>query len=63
MKKTYIIPEALTVSLNTRTNILTGSEKDLHSDGNGNLVGGLQEGNATGAGLSKESKNVWDEEW
>lgn len=62
MKKPYITPEALTVVLGSSTSILTGSA-DLHEDGNGNIVGGLQEGTATGGGLTKESKNVWDEEW
>ncbi|MBQ8455152.1 MAG: hypothetical protein IJ537_07430 [Bacteroidaceae bacterium] len=62
MKKTYITPEALTVVLGSSTSILTGSA-DLHDDGNGNIIGGLQEGNAGGPGLTKESKNVWDEEW
>ena len=43
-------------------NILVSSA-DLHSDGNGNLVGGLTDRNATGEGLAKENKSVWDEEW
>lgn len=62
MKKTYITPEALTVVLGSSTSILTGSA-DLHDDGNGKIVGGLQEGNAVSSGLTKESVNVWDEEW
>ena len=62
MKKTYITPEALTVVLGTSTSILIGSA-DLHDDGNGNIVGGLQEGSAGGPGLTKESKSLWDNEW
>ena len=63
MKKTYIIPEALTVSFNTRTNILTGS--DLHKVGD-DYVGKLYDDtNATGAGLAKgvSDVNIWDNEW
>ena len=60
MKKTYITPEALTVVLGSSTSILTGS--DLHQEGN-NVVGSVYDSNAEGAGLTKESKNVWDEEW
>ena len=62
MKETYQTPEALTVELNSNTNILTGSD-DLHEDGKGNIVGGLQDENAYGSGLVKEKTNIWDVEW
>ena len=62
MKKTYIIPESMVVELMQSHHILTGS-LDLHEDENGNLVGGLQEGYASGSGLTKESTSLWDEEW
>ena len=63
MKKTYIIPRITDeVKYSMTLNILVSSA-DLHSDGNGNLVGGLTDRNATGEGLAKENKSVWDEEW
>lgn len=62
MKKTYIIPESMVIGLTPVRHILTGSA-DLHEDENGNLVGGLQEGYASGSGLTKESTSLWDEEW
>lgn len=64
MKKTYIIPEMFSVQLGT-CRMMAGSQDDLHDDGNGNLVGGLQDGSATGDGLAKgvTDVNVWDEEW
>ena len=62
MKKTYIIPESMVIGLTPVHHILTGSA-DLHEDGNGNLVGGLQDGNASDYGLTKESTSLWDEEW
>ena len=63
MKKTYIIPEVFTVVLGTCKMMAASNPNDLHDDGNGNLVGGLQDGNAGSAGLAKESTNIWDEEW
>ncbi len=49
----------LEVRLGT-VNIICGS--DLRKEGD-NVVGSVYNTNATGAGLSKESKNIWDEEW
>ena len=60
MKKTYITPEALTVVLGSSTSILTGS--DLTKDGD-NYKGSVYNTDATSAGLTKESKSLWDEEW
>ena len=62
MRKAYIIPESMVIELMQSHHVLTGSS-DLHEDGNGNIVGTLQQGNATGSGLTKESTNIWDEEW
>ena len=55
MKKTYIIPETLVVALNTKTSILQGSMK-VHSESDAQTAG-------TKDVLTKENKNVWDEEW
>ena len=41
-------------------NIICAS--DLHPDGD-NIKGSVYDSNATGAGLTKESKSIWDEEW
>ena len=62
MKKTYIMPEALTVVLGSIRMIAASA--DLEDNGNGGLEGNLG-GDATGPGLTKEisDKNVWDEEW
>ena len=62
MKKTYTIPESMVIGLTPVHHILTGSA-DLHSDGNGNLIGNLQDEYASGSGLTKESTSLWDEEW
>ena len=59
MKKTYITPAMLEVRLGT-VNIICGS--DLRKEGD-NVVGSVYNTNATGVGLTKESKSVWDEEW
>ena len=59
VKKTYITPAMLEVRLGT-VNIICGS--DLRQEGN-NVVGSVYNKDATGVGLSKESKNIWDEEW
>ena len=49
----------LEVRLGT-VNIICGSDLRKEDD---NVVGSVYNTNATGAGLSKESKSVWDEEW
>ncbi len=59
MKKTYITPAMLEVRLGI-VNIICGS--DLRQEGN-NVVGSVYDSNATGTGLTKESKSLWDEEW
>ena len=59
MKKTYITPAMLEVRLGI-VNIICGS--DLHPDGD-NIKGSVYDSNATGTGLTKESKSLWDEEW
>ena len=59
MKKTYISPETLVVSLSMCTIVATSGPQ-------------IGEGGATGFGMAKEyageegsegGKNVWDEEW
>lgn len=60
MKKTYIAPAMLTVALNVKASILSGS--DLRKEGE-NVVGSVYDTNATSAGLTNESKSVWDNEW
>lgn len=59
MKKTYISPELLSVTLNVRTHILDGSLPINTGGGDDNTIGDA------GEILTKENKNVnvWDEEW
>ena len=61
MKKTYIIPEALTVSLNTST-IIAASPNNINISGTTGTANFINE-EPTGEVLTKESVNVWDEEW
>ena len=61
MKKVYIIPETLTVMLGT-CRMMAASDGTLSPNGE-NLEGGLIDDNATGKGLTKESKSLWDSEW
>lgn len=63
MKKTYICPESLTVKLNTRSHILTGSGFD--NMGADTVTGGLSDTEVSGTSSvwTKENKNLWDEEW
>ena len=57
MKKTYIIPEMLSVQLGTRTSVLQATSLPV--------VGGGEEVDDPNDILTKEQKgtNVWDEEW
>ena len=57
MKKTYIIPEMLSVALNTKTSILQASLK-INSDPSNTIDDASHI-------LTKENKdvNIWDEEW
>jgi hypothetical protein len=57
MKKTYITPEALTVVLGSKMQMMTGSDTP-----NGDVTIGDGTIDAGSVG-TKESKNVWDEEW
>lgn len=61
MKKTYIIPEALTVSLNT-SNIIAASPNNITINGDSGSATFVEDG-TPGDVLTKESKSVWDEEW
>ena len=58
MKKTYIIPEALTVNLSMSLPLATSGHDEVSDDPD--LVKGhvVDDGNS-----SDGSKNVWDEEW
>ena len=60
MKKTYIIPEALTVSLNT-SNIIAASPLNVTGDSGNATLNNESAGDNTI--LVKEDVNVWDEEW
>ena len=58
MKKTYLIPASLIVELSFKRNVmLTASD-----DESGRIIGGGGDGDGTDIG-TKESKNIWDEEW
>ena len=57
MKKTYITPEALTVVLGSKMQMMTGSDTP-----NGEVTIGDGAIDAGSVG-TKESKNIWDEEW
>ena len=57
MKKTYIIPEALTVSLTMNNIIAVSSPDDVTVDPNRSIGAGSVETK----GVS--DVNVWDEEW
>ena len=60
MKKTYIIPEALIVSLNT-SNIIAASPLNVTKDGD---TAPLSDKSATENGEAMvKGTNVWDEEW
>lgn len=54
MKKTYIMPEALTVEFGTKASILQTSLP---------VVNGAEEIDDPSQILTKENKNLWDEEW
>ncbi|MBQ6192001.1 MAG: hypothetical protein IJK51_06870 [Bacteroidaceae bacterium] len=58
MKKTYIIPETLTVTL-SMCSIIAASDGQLNDNDDNPIPGG-----STGmAKESADSKNIWDEEW
>ena len=56
MKKTYIIPESLTVVLNS-LHIIAESPMGAYDDDE------IDEGFDWGSTLTKESESVWDSEW
>ncbi len=59
MKKTYIIPEALVVSLTMNAPVLNvGSLHDQEGDGQWVKEQVGTDGSTTGGG-----KSIWDEEW
>lgn len=63
MKKTYICPNMLAVKLNTKSNILTMSREGQDTT---NITFGGNSGTEISdqSGVwTKESKNVWDNEW
>ena len=66
VKKTYISPAALTVQLGYRDALLqsvssssptTGLTGTRYGGSTSSITGGVTEGD------TKESKNIWDEEW
>ena len=59
MKKTYIIPETLIVSLNVKASILQTSDLGGAGQVAPGTPGEVKEDVSTDAG----STNVWDEEW
>ena len=61
MKKTYISPEALTVSLNTSNIIATSPLNVTGESGTATLNNTQATYNADA--LVKEDKNVWSDEW
>ena len=66
VKKTYISPAALTVQLGYRDALLQSVSSSNPTKGlTGTSFGGttsLTSGGVT-SGDTKESKNIWDEEW
>ena len=57
MKKTYIIPEMLTVELNVKTCVLSVSDGSKENFSDKDLADSSWEAE------TKENSNVWDEEW
>ena len=63
MKKTYITPEALSISLDPKMPLLLGYSRSTADEGQftkGYVSGGSDEGNTSTTG---SSKNIWSEEW
>ncbi len=60
MKKTYIIPEALIVSLNI-SNIIAASPLNITGDSGSAKLN--NESATEGADALVKGTNVWDEEW
>ena len=58
MKKTYIIPESLTIELNVKTSVL-----NVVSNGTKEDFSNKDVANSSWEAETKENKNVWDEEW
>ena len=58
MKKTYIIPEMLTVELNVKTSVLTVVSNESTEN-----YSNKREANSEWDAETKANKNVWDEEW
>ena len=68
MKKTYISPAALTVQLGYRDALLQSVSSSSPTKGlTGTSFGGTTSSTSGGvtvtSGDTKESKNIWDEEW
>ena len=65
MKKTYISPAALTVQLGYRDALLqsVSSEESLTGTSFGGTTSSTSGGVTVTSGDTKESKNIWDEEW
>ena len=60
MKKTYIQPEMLTAKLQ-HMQMLCESLTSVEDDSTGTNI--IYAGEGTGPARTKESHNVWDEEW
>ncbi len=58
MKKTYIIPKAFTLEVNTTTMISTSDPKVGI-----NRNGSVDAGNVETKGYNPKQKNIWDEQW
>ncbi len=61
MKKTYIIPETLTVQLNPRTSILTAGSPGVTLNNGTKPEDFVDAGSVETKGVS--DVNVWDNEW
>ena len=64
MKKTYIIPSAFSVQIETKRGLLTGSAKISFGSGNPDVTyGGESDGGMTSDTKGVSSSDQWDNEW
>ena len=61
MKKTYISPETIVVTLLPVTTLLEGSPKGIYNEQGDGIY--TKENAGGDEGSSTSSTNVWDEEW
>ena len=60
MKKTYIIPKAFTLEVNTTTMISTSDPKvGINRDGSVSV----NAGDVETKGYNPKQKNIWDQQW